>query len=381
MNSGLSVSDHTFISFVNPGTKTDGDTVKQAKKVDYPGDVTNKAAMDINFDLEVTPEAQAQIIFDSKVGDIMKGYGSGNLNITYNKYGEFRMFGDYIIEDGDYLFTLGNMLNKSFSVENGGRIMFNGEMDNAEIDVKAIYKLRASLDRILQDTSLKERIPVECQLNLTGKLFNPIVSFDIYLPTASEQERTNLRNAVSTQEELSRQFLYLLVMNSFYNDPSYSSRAGNTPSGTAAMAVTTTEMLSNQLSNWISQISKGFDIGFLYRPGSGNINPQEVQVALSTQLLNDKVTINGNFDVKGTGSNTTTNDQITGEFDAEIRLTEKIRFKVFNRFNDTESGKGPYTQGIGVFFRQEFNRFSDLFRKRTKSDMKKEDEPKIINQL
>ena len=109
---------------------------------------------------------------------------------------------------------------------------------------------------------------------------------------------------------------------------------GSSPSGTSAMAVTTTEMLSNQLSNWLSQISNDFDIGFVYRPGSGNknINPQEVQVALSTQLLNDKVIINGNFDVRGTSSSASNTEQITGEFDAEVKITEKIRFKVFNRF-------------------------------------------------
>jgi hypothetical protein len=143
------------------------------------------------------------------------------------------------------------------------------------------------------------------------------------------------------------------------------------------MAVTTTEMLSNQLSNWLSQISNDFDIGFVYRPGSGNkeINPQEVQVALSTQLLNDKVVINGNFDVRGTGSASNNTNQITGDFDAEVKLTEKIRFKVFNRFNNPYTGKDePYTQGIGIFFKQDFDKFSDLFRKKVKADMKKEDE-------
>ena len=147
------------------------------------------------------------------------------------------------------------------------------------------------------------------------------------------------------------------------------------------MAVTTTEMISNQLSNWISQISNDFDLGFVYRPGSGNkeINPQELQVAMSTQLLNNKVSINGNFEVRGaSGTNTSTvtnTDQITGDFDAEIKLTEKIRFKVFNRFNDINYGKGPYTQGIGIMYKQDFNKFSDLFKKKKKSDMKKEDEP------
>jgi TamB, inner membrane protein subunit of TAM complex len=294
------------------------------------------------------------------------------------------MVGDYIIEKGDYLFTLRNIMNKSFTMENGGKITFNGDLDNAEIDAKAIYRLKASLKDILHDDRFSDRIPVECQLLLTGKLFNPFVGFNIYLPEADEETRTYLKNNISTDEELSRQFLYLLVMNSFYTDPTFASVSG-TATGTSAMAVTTTEMLSTQLSNWLSQISNDFDIGFVYRPGSGSkdINPQEVEVALSTQLLNNKVVINGNFDVRGTATSTTTptnNNQITGDFDAEYKITERIRFKVFNRFNDPYTGKSvgvPYTQGIGIFFKQDFDKFPDLFKKKVKSDMKKEDETRI----
>jgi hypothetical protein len=174
-------------------------------------------------------------------------------------------------------------------------------------------------------------------------------------------------------------------MNSFYSDPGRSSIAGGGSTtapagitGTSAMAVTTTEMLSNQLSNWLSQISNDFDIGFVYRPGYKDINAQEVEVALSTQLLNDKVTINGNFDVRGSESSTGTSDKITGDFDIEYKLTDKIRFRFFNRFNNPYTGKAvPYTQGFGLFFREDFDSFSDLFRKNNKSEMKKEDEPAL----
>jgi hypothetical protein len=372
LNSGLSISDYSFVTFIDSSRKTPSGTLP----VSNPPDTRKGSDIDLNFDLEVTPDAEVQLIFDSKAGDVMKGHGSGNLNISLNK-GVFKISGDYIVEEGDYLFTLGNLLNKRFSVENGGKITFNGNVDDADIDMKAIYRLRTSLYELLGDESFKERIPVECQLNLTGKLFNPVVEFNIYLPTADEKTRTLVKNAITTEEELSRQFLYLLVMNGFYSDPS--STAGTTAtSGTSAMGVTTTEMLSNQLSNWLSQISNDFDIGFVYRPGYKDINTQEVEVALSTQLLNDKVTINGNFDVRGAGtaSGTDNNYPITGDFDIEYKITERIRFKVFNRFNNPYTGKGvPYTQGVGLFYRQEFDSFSDLFRKRKKGDMKKEEEP------
>lgn len=376
LNSSETVSDYSFITFIKNDTTLT--VTRQAGGMVNP--VQTRTGMDLNFDLEVTPDAEVQLIFDSKVGDIMKGYGTGRLNINYDSKGDFRISGDYLIEAGDYLFTLGNILNKPFIVENGGRIVFNGNIDDAEIDMKAIYKLRASLFEILQDDRFNERIPVECQINLSGKLFNPVISLDIVLPTADEATRTYLKNVITTEEELSRQFLYLLVMNSFYADPSYGSTlTTTTTTGTSAMAVTTTEMVSNQLSNWLSQISNDFDIGFVYRPGYKDINANEVQLALSTQLLNDKVTINGNFDVRGTGGTAGTNDQLTGDFDIEYKITDKIRFKVFNRFNNPYTGKqAPYTQGFGLFYKQDFDKLSDLFRKNKDSEMKKEEEPVVM---
>ncbi len=377
LNTSETISDYSFVTFVNPDTS--------AKSRAKSENITIQTGIELNFDLEVTPDAEIQLIFDEKVGDVMKGQGSGNLNINLDRKGNLGISGDYIIENGDYLFTLGNVLNKPFSVENGGKVTFSGNIDNAEIDIKAIYKLKASLFEILQDERFNERIPVECQILLTGKLFNPIVGFNIELPSADEERKAYLNNVITTEEELSRQFLYLLVMNSFYSDPNRTFLTGSSQgiaatstTGTSAMAVTTTEMLSQQLSNWLSQISNDFDIGFVYRPGYKDINAQEVEVALSTQLLNDKVTINGNFDVRGAEGTSGTSDKITGDFDIEYKLTEKIRFKFFNRFNNPYTGKGaPYTQGFGLFFREDFDKFSDLFRRNNKSDMKKEEDPAV----
>jgi TamB, inner membrane protein subunit of TAM complex len=385
LSTGSSVSDVTFINFV--------DSAKAKKQTGSPGKVLSanptQSGFEINCDLEVTPDAEVQIIFDSKAGDVMKGTGTGNLNISLDKNGQFKIYGDYIIEDGDYLFTLRNIFNKRFIVQNGGKISFNGAMSDAEIDIKAIYKLKASLNDImpgmLPDTKLKEKIPVECILNLTGNLFNPVVGLEINLPTADEETRAYLRSMIKSDEEMSRQFAFLLVMNSFYADPSAGTSQSTADIGSATVGVTTTEMLSNQISNWLSKISNNFDIGVVWRPGTAATpNSQDVQVALSTQLLNDKVIINGNFDVEGTQTTPGTsqgNNAITGAFDVEFKITEKIRFKVFNRSNDyfyIDNGI-QYTQGVGLFYRQDFNKIKDLFKKQEKSDMKKEEATKIKN--
>ncbi|HNV67331.1 MAG TPA: hypothetical protein PLC30_09300, partial [Bacteroidales bacterium] len=75
----------------------------------------------------------------------------------------------------------------------------------------------------------------------------------------------------------------------------------------------------------------------------------------------DKVTVNGNVDVRGNQSNTYTKN-ITGEFTVEVRLTDMLRFKVFNRSNHNLYYQvHPYTQGVGLFFRRDFSTLKDLF--------------------
>lgn len=357
LNSSASVSDYPYIVFTSNKEKTT--VADKAKELFTPQETTS--GIELNFDLEVTPAAEVQLIMDSKAGDVIRGTGSGKLNISLNSKGDLKMAGDYVIEDGDYLFTLGNILNKRFSVEEGGTISWNGNIEDAELNLKAIYRTKASLYELFNDEAFKERIPVECQLNLTEKLLNPVIGFNIYLPTADEETREYLRLAINSEEELSRQFLYLLVMNSFYPDPAlFSSSPQAQTQGASAIGVTTTEMLSNQLSNWLSQISNDFDIGFNYRPGN-EITPQEMDVALSTQLLEDKVILNGNFDVGGKQLNKQASN-ISGDFDIEFKITEELRFKVFNRSNNNIFYEtAPYTQGFGFFFRRNFDKLKELF--------------------
>jgi hypothetical protein len=386
LNNGLSVSDYSFIDFVDSSQNVKS----EEGKIKITVNKQSKTSMNLNFDLEVTPDAEVQLILDSKAGDVMKGRGSGNLNISYNPKGEFNIVGDYIIEDGDYLFTLGSIFNKKFNVENGGRIIFNGSVYDADVDIKAIYKLKASLYNImfglLPDAKLKERIPVECLLLLTGRLFNPIVGFDINLPTADEETKSYLKSMIKSDEDMSRQVLFLLVMNSFYAEPMAGTQQSTADISSATVGVTTTEMVSNQLSNMLSQISNNFDIGVNYRPGSTALpNSQEVQVALSKQY--DKVTINGNVDVGGNQTaqgipTSSSGNSITGAFDVEYQITEKIRFKVFNRSNDNFyiNNGIQYTQGISLFFRQDFNKLKNLFKKADKGQMKKEEDTKIKKQ-
>jgi hypothetical protein len=363
------VSESNFITFVPPDQPLNDDSPVNAPQI---------AGITLNFDLEVTPDSEIQIIFDSQIGDILRGRGFGDLKFEINNLGAFNMYGDYTIQEGDYLFTLQNLINKRFRMQQGGTIRWSGDPYDADIDIQAIYRLRTSLidlARNLNDTSdmYRRRVPVETVLHLQDKLFNPSISFEIQLPGGDESTREMIERIITTEQEMNRQVFSLLILNRFVPPED----GLNTALG-YGMGSTSSELLSNQLSNWLSQISSDFDIGVNYRPGD-EITNQEIEVALSTQLFDDRVIIDGNVGVRGDlkGNNTVSSDErtsnIIGDVNVEVKITPEGRFRVkaFNRSNtfDVLNSNFPYTQGVGIFYRREFDSLYEIFRKRNRTEL------------
>jgi hypothetical protein len=329
----------------------------------------------LDMDVEVTSDAEVQLIFDPKVGDILKGRGNGDLRISLDRTGNFKMFGEYFIQKGEYLFTLQNIINKKFLLQQGGTINWNGSPYDALVNIQASYGVRTSLyDLMYPDTSeiYKRRIQVDCLLKLTDNLMNPNISFDIDLPNSDEGTRTEVRNriGVGNDQEMNRQVFGLLVLNRFF--PTETQGSVLTQTG-GFFSSSTTEMISNQLSNWLSKISNDFDVGVNYRPGD-DITGDELGVALSTQLFNNRLIVDGNVGVANTQSSSS---NIVGDVNIEYKITPDGRFRVraFNKSNDINSltNNAPFTQGVGVSYQKEFDRLADLFRKRLSAARREEE--------
>ncbi len=352
-----SVNQYDFIRFINP------DTLEE--KNNSITRITNSGDFEVNVDLTATPDAKVQMIFNSTVGDAISGYGSGDLRFNYDKEGNFLMYGDYKIDKGDYMFTLQNVLARKFHIEQGGLISWNGDPYGAIVDLDALYTLKAPINYLLINYNQNDnsrRIPVECKINLSKKLLNPVVKFDINFPTADERTKDELQQFISTQDDINRQMVSLMVMGQFFT-PEYLRGRQDFQSGTGNLVgSTTSDILSNQLSNWLSQISNDFDIGFNYRPGD-QVNANQMEFALSTQILNDRVTINGNIGNNSNLQSNTTNP-VVGEVEVFVKLNQsgKLQLKAYNRANDDLIyDTSLYKQGIGISFREEFDTLSDLF--------------------
>ena len=352
-----SVSESNFITFID--TRNLDPTQKRLllantkKRVDLSG-------MELDFDLNVTDDAELQIIFDQKVGDVIKTKGNGNIKLAINTLGKFNIYGSYSIVSGDYLFTLQNFINKRFKISEGN-IRWTGDALGATLNIFAVYQTRASIYELIPDEQYRNRIPVDCILKISNTLADPEISFDLTLPGVDENTKAIALGSLRSRgdQAITQQVLSLLVFNRFTS-------VGNTPGGGGSVASgfgtnTGTEFLANQVGNLISG-NGNIDVGFNYH-AKDELSNQQYQVMFNTRVFNDKLSLNGNVGQNSNSVQNTTN--IVGDFNAEYSLSNTVRLKAFNRSNvySLTNYYAPYTQGIGITYKEEFDTIEQLMRR------------------
>ncbi len=362
-----------FVRFVHPGQNSDS--------AQAPIDLTG---IRLDMKVGVTPDARFELIFDPTVGDIMSGSGRGDIAMTVTPSGEFSMKGGVELTEGDYLFTLRNLVNKKFSVDPGGRITWYGDPFDAQLDINAVYKLRTSLYDIMPPSdaseAYKKRVPVEVLMHLTDKLMNPDIAFEVRLPSVDEGTRTQVNTILSDRDRMNKQVFGLLVLNKFIPDASLPSQGTGTfeaNAGTTA-ATTLSEFASSQVSNALGKLTNAVDLGVNYRPGS-TITSDEWELALGTALFNDRVQVSTNVGVTTGTTTAARGSQLLGDFSAEYLITHdgKLRLKAFSQSNDrnlNQLNQALTTQGVGLAYREEFNTWGEFWKKFTNVFRSKENQ-------
>ncbi len=351
------VARYDFVRFVT----AEKDSVIKPLFVQSP----ETGGLEIDFLMHATPEARVQMVYNTQISDEIRAQGEGTLRFRMDPKGNIFLTGDFVLEQGEYLFTVQNVINKRFTVEPGGSITWSGDPMQAVIDLNAIYSLRASLYELMvgtnENVTSSTRVPVECRIILTGDLTSPDIKFDILFPELESRVRDEVQQYFSTQEDLNRQMLSLLVLGKFYTPENV--RGNYEATATGLIGSTASDLFSNGLSNWLSQINKDVDIGFNYRPGN-QITGDEIELALSTQIFNDRVSINGNIG-NNTNPRTMNQSELVGDFEINVKLTRngKLQLKAYNKSNNNLIYEtAPYTQGLGFSYKENYNHFEELWR-------------------
>ncbi|MCC6462281.1 MAG: translocation/assembly module TamB domain-containing protein [Saprospiraceae bacterium] len=390
--SNSDIQDASFITFRDK-TANPAQDAKENTKSFILEDIKG---LNLEMNLSVTDEAEVQLIFDEQSGDIVKGRGEGDLRMTINREGEFKMYGTYQIRRGEYLFTLLNWVNKPFTVAEGGSINWYGDPYGAQISLDATYAENTSLYNLLRDElaassgDLTDEATISTKavvtMHLKGDLFKPAITFDLAFPSSSSSIKSLVDSKLSQlrqdQNEMTRQVFGLVVVGSFL--PPSSGGAGTLQSSDylASAFNTLTQVLSNQFSGYLTGLatewfggavsSIDFDIAYNeYRnvqanPDNTNLAQigRELQVRLTSGFVNDRITVQlgSQFGLGQPG--TATSDGFLGEdVTVEIQLTQnrEWRLKVYQRTEpDVAGGARRSRYGFGISFRKEYASFSDL---------------------
>ncbi len=351
-------TDAGFIQFVGQD-ETDGE---------YRFAKSTKAKEASNFrldlQLEATHDAEVGLIIDPAGGDMITGRGHGNIRVEYDEsQSDVKMYGSYVIDQGNYTFTL-DVFRKEFKIESGSSIYWSGSPSNAQVNIRAVYSLTASLKDLMNDVeaiSSRTSVPVNCILILTDNLMTPTIQFDIDLPSSDEVVKQYVKSEIGTEEMMTRQILYLLVFNKFYTpeglkDPDYA--------GTNDFLSLATSTVSSQMNNILSQMSNKISFGL-----DAQVREEdriEWQAAIMYQP-NDRWIVNGNFGYRDglSADDADYNNRFITDFDVEYLLTKsgKLGLKFYNHTVDRAQLKAARnTQGIGIMYKEDFDTVGDLFK-------------------
>jgi hypothetical protein len=366
------VSGADFINFVNH-SDTASNSLSRKK--------TSLSGIKLDFDLDITPDAYCEIIFDLKSGDIIRGRGNGKLELTVDTEGNFDMFGTYEIEQGAYNFTLFNVITKEFVIVPGSTIRWLGDPYGGQMNIQAQYEQFASLSPLFPEGSSGVPVPnrpypVNLLMDLSGDLMTPRIAFDFEIlefpPEVSIVDVGSVLNRMQNDEQLmNRQVFNLLVLRQFApidymrqdNQGGLGNQAVGFGSQTAVSSIS--ELLANQFSALASQIDQNLEIDVNFTSSIQEDAVNTFQLRLSYTFMDGRLRVTRDGSLTSRQDNTSNN--YLGDWTVEYRLTADGQFRVrlFRRLSSSQvvstfTTENIYSHGFSLLQTKSFDSFKEL---------------------
>ena len=352
------------------------------KKKDSSSDFSSD--MRINFLVNTNPNLTLKLMMDEQTGDYITLNGNGVIRANYYNKGGLDMFGNYVVDHGQYKLTIQNIIKKDFDFQPGGTIAFGGDPYNAPLNLQAKYTVNGVP---LSDLSIgrsfsSNNIRVDCLMDITGTPGAPKVDFSMDLPTVNSDAKQMIYSVINSQEEMNQQVLYLLGIGRFYTQTKNnqtSEDASQQSQTSLAMQSLLSGTISQQINNVLSSFvnSSNWNFGANISTGNEGFNNAEYEGILSGRLLNNRLLFNGQF---GYRDNANATQSFIGDFDLRYLIfpNGNLSIHVYNQTNDRYFTRNSLnTQGVGLIMKKDFFNLRDLLGIKKKSkDKEKEDKNK-----
>ncbi len=357
------VQAQDFITFVGSSDATD-DEQHQAKA----------SAMNFNLevDLAITPDVILNLPMDfSEVNVGVRGSGNGDLHMSLDKQMEPQVMGNYEITSGTLKLSFISLLEKTFSLEPGSNLNFQGSLPDARFDLQAVYSQRVNLSTLTGGYSAidntEKYIQVEDIIAINGTINEPTISFDLRLPNAdaSVEEEVFAYIDRNSERDMLNQTVSLLLLGQFYNaNGTMNENTDLLGSGLSSGY----SMVASKMGSMVSDMVNIVDVDFKYKAATELTNEQ-VDVNISKDwgrwYLESTLGYGGDSrELEGNANGNAVIDALLG-----YRITPLIHVYAYNRTNNNDYTRIdlPYKQGAGLKLTKDFDRWSDLFIRKKKN--------------
>jgi hypothetical protein len=314
----------------------------------------------------VLSDAEIQIIFNEQTDDKIKATGNGDIKLELTRQGAFNMYGEYVVNEGDYVFTALNIVPKKFKLKKS-TINWSGDPLNAQLDITGVYKARTTTKELVSSSSQNanssndQKTNVEAIMNIKGSLLEPQYLFDLNFPEIDNSTNSSniselnlvLNNLRKEPENMTQQVISLIVFGKFTAINNNNSTTGfNNNVGVNTLS----ELAGSQVSSLVNKYIPNFDLNFDLQNAIDPTRNRSVLISGSTSWLNNKLEVRGSFATDNSQNN------ILAQYN--ISLNGNFKARAFNRFTtDPIFNRNITTQGLGLYYRKEFDGLSDLFKR------------------
>jgi len=328
---------------------------------------------------------QVEMIFDPVTNDILRANGTGQITLILEDQ-DLSMFGRFSISGGQYQFVGGDIFTRRFEIQDGGTIVWSGDLVDADLDVTASYRARPDISTLIPTGASFQRVPIELILQIGGTINQIENEFFFQLPSGIEGTQdptiaTQINRLNQNEEEKVLQAFGILLTGNFVpSDELQNPEFGNvTGTNTLVNPLVSSQIISPLLSNQINSLLRSditFDVDF-------NLNAfNEVDLGVALRLFNDRIVLRREGQITG--------ESEIGDLGATYRINQIFSITAFHRQDitlsnrsETESRQTQEMNGMGVEAQFQFNTWQNLKNRIVSSIRKlfglKEDEPDVAD--
>jgi len=341
-----------MITFINTESE---ETKPGVKRTSGHGNEPFSLPLRINASLWFDPSLTIDAIFNPATKDAVHVNGNGMIRLSYDlTTSAVSLLGDYETTSGNVGISLAGIARKTFIVQPGGKLVFHGDPMATTFNLTALYNLRADLSTLDDKFKSVGRTPVSCSLSTTGSIDRMSLTYDILLPSESDDTQREINKLLADKKI--QQIAYLLAFGSFMSASNSTPDFGEEQLLNSLAAFTSGRLNQLLASALNDKWSISTDIG---------LNDAAINVS-----LNNRLTISGivGYNINNNNSNGQTNN-FTGDFIVEYKLIPSgdLALRAYNVTNNDPFRQALTTQGVGVMYKREarvFRKLFDKFRKK-----------------